>query len=121
MSGITTWWDGIPGLDARVPYGDLWFADRFAALACAMRVCGTDPSARLPRPVLNVADKFLTWFQLAAGDERDRYLRRLTTAIACTNAAGRPGDVGLVDRITDVAELYRTYLTRPPEKRGGPI
>ena len=119
MSGITAWWDGIPGLDSRVPFVDALFANRMAALTIAMRVCGTDPSAEgTLRPVANVADRLLDWLQ-AAETERDGYIRRFTLAIASTNLTGKPGDVGMPRGLIRAAERYREYLTQPADKRGG--
>ena len=123
MTGIVVWWDGIPGLDYRYPPAgdDILFADRIAALACAMRVCGTEPSGTdgaALRQAANVADRFLEWFQKAETG-RDGYIRRLTLAIACTGATGKPKDSHLPPQIIRVAERYRQYLSKPPEKRGG--
>jgi hypothetical protein len=121
VTGITVWWDGIPGLDPRVPFGDAVFADRIAALACATRTCGTDPSGTdtaALRQAANVADKFLDHFQEAESD-RDGYIRRLTLAIACTGTTGKPKDPLMPPQVIRVAERYRKYLTQPADKRGG--
>ena len=123
MTGILAWWDGIPGLDYRYPPAgdDILFADRFAALACAMRVCGTEPSAvdgASLRHAANVADRFLEWFQ-KADPGRDGYIRRLTLAIACTSATGRPKDPHLPSQLIRIAERYRVFLTLAADKRGG--
>ena len=114
---ITVWWDGIPGLDWRyavAPGADAEFADRMAALACAMRLTGSDPSVKLPRPLANLAESFLDHFQ-SAEPPLERYVRRLTVAMVRTawNGALYPHSV-----IT-AAEQCQRYLMMPPGKRGG--
>ena len=72
------------------------------------------------RAAAHLADKFLDYFQ-APGTARDGYIRRLTLAIACTSATGKPKDTMLPGRVIRVAEMYRLYLTAPADKRGGTI
>lgn len=115
---IPAWLEGIPGLDFRyaiAPGADAEFADRMAALACAMKVTDADPSAtKLPRPLENLAESFLDHFQ-AAESPLEGYVRRLTVAFVCTAWKGN-----LYPRsIIRAAEQFQRYLMRPRGERGG--
>ena len=113
---ITVWWEGIPGLDYRYPPpgADTEFADRMAALACAMRVTGADPSGKLPRPLANLADDFLDHFQVAE-TPLDGYIRRLTVAMVCAAWKNNAQASAIIDR----AKTYQKYLMRAVGERGG--
>jgi hypothetical protein len=115
---IFDWCASLPGLDWRYApqdEGDAEFADRMAALACALRVTGTDPSAtKLPRSFVNLVDGLLDWIQEAETD-LDSYIRRLALAMTCSAPRLEPH----TRQITADAERYRKYLTDPRGKRGG--
>ena len=118
MTGITVWWEGILGLDTRIPYGDEdgVLADRMASLACAMRIHGVTPVARAHgnRPLENTADHLFGWFH-AAETRSEGYLRRLSLAIVIS--AGET--VTHPDKLIENAEWFIRYLTKPPDKHGG--
>jgi hypothetical protein len=117
VTGISTWWDGIPGLDWRYavqPGADGEFADRMAALACAMRLTGSDPSVKLPRSLVNLAESFLDHFQ-SADTPLEGYVRRLTVAMVCTAWEGSLYPHSVIA----AAEQCQRYLMMPPGKRGG--
>jgi hypothetical protein len=113
---INVWWEHIPGLDWRYPYGDEDMRDRLVALACAGRVRGTDPLGLQAhdRRLERTADVFFAFIR-PAEDAQDGHVRRLALAITCGGGVTDTHD----DKIVKAAEWIRSYLTRPPGKRGG--
>jgi hypothetical protein len=114
---ITYWWEGILGLDTRIPYGDEGgvLADRMASLACAMRIRGTaQVDQRGDRELENAADHLFAWFH-AAETPPEGYLRRLSLAIVIGG-----GETPVhPDKLIKSAEWFIRYLTKPPDKKGG--
>lgn len=123
------WYDGIPGLDPRLPVPDIRWANGVAALYCAQRCTGpiapVDGQYAGRNKLADVAAHFSRWLDEALEDEDDweglppdelaaaqarvavaAYSRRLCLAFACDNPGARPAQRA----VTATADLYTPIL-----------
>ena len=87
------WWAGVPGLDPAIPVGDWEVAARYTALACAVRVHGTDAVYRtslLPRKGASPNLRMRAWLldREAVTTPEAAARRRFGLRLACEHAPG---------------------------------
>ncbi len=116
MVSITCWWTGIPGIDGNCIPHDLTFADRAAAIVCAVRLHGALPGENNgpSQATERTANTLFDMFQ-ETKTEQEGFCLRLAVAMICSTIT--PSEKPDIDVLKRRAKWLAGYMGRPPRNR----